>query len=407
MFELALPRPLSQRGYLGFRLSVPGPLRNGIQAETSDHILARLPGLALSRLTCQPSMINLSFEWEEGKGAARYDRGFLVDLTDLPGPRDYFLQFTWNASEGFSDGYLNGIPLRISGTRLKPWRIIGAADRLLTLSAPLSVSDGDVQGRWVPPEEILALVPPVLRKRDGALIGAVTTTEAAPSSARTERLIYFNPLTDHSSLTSWVMEGPGEVSVSSDGLTMRTASKRHGAGPGHFVYWCSEVLPESFIAQWDFRPISETGLAIVFFSAHGPGGTGIFDPKLPQRDGAFNQYTHGDLHSYHITYFANLPLFQAGRPTSNLRKNSGFFLVAQGPVAIRPGTEHFQTLRLIRNGPHMRFFSGDQIVLDWCDRDAARYGPPCRAGRLGFRQMEGTIGAYRNLRIWTSPGTTG
>jgi hypothetical protein len=407
MFERALPRPLSQKGYLGFRLTVPGPLRNGIHAETSDYILARLPGLALCRLTSQPSMINLSFEWEEGQGATRYDRGFLVDLTDLPGPRDYFLQFTWDASEGYSDGYLNGIPLRICGTRFKPWQIIGAADRLMTLSAPLSVSDGDVQWRYIAPEEILALVPPALRQRDGALIGTVTTPEATPSHVVTERLIYFDPLTDNSGLNSWVMEGPGEISVSSDGLVMRTASKHDDKGPGHFVYWCSVVLPESFIAQWDFRPISETGLAIVFFSAHGPDGTDIFDPKLLRRNGVFSQYTQGDLHSYHLTYFANLPLFQTGRPTSNLRKNSGFYLVAQGPVAIRPGTKHFQTLRLMRNGPHIRFYSGDQIVLNWCDRDAARFGPPCRAGRLGFRQMEGTIGAYRNLRIWTSPGTTG
>ena len=405
MIEQQLPETISQTGYLSFRLTVTEPLYNGIGARSMECILASLPGLAQCRLISHTSTINITFEWESGAGAARYDRGFMVDLIDLPGPRDYFLQFTWDSHEGRCDGYFNGIPLRIAGTRFTPWQIAGAATRLVAIPATYRVSNTEVHARFIPPEEIVRLVPPPLLQRDGSLIGA-TIPDARMSihwNTTDEQPIYTVKPGRKTDLQSWKMEGPGEVSPTPDGWLMRTSSSKPASAPGHFVYWCPVILPESFIAEWEFKPLNSKGLAIVFFAAAGPGAVDIFDRHLPARDGIFSQYTQGDLHSYHITYFANLPLFQTGRPTSNLRKNSGFYLVAQGPVAIRPDAQQFQKLRLVKCRSHIAFYSGDRPVLDWHDSNPSRFGPAHGAGRIGLRQMEGTVGEYRNLNIRALP----
>lgn len=184
-------------------------------------------------------------------------------------------------------------------------------------------------------------------------------------------------------------------------MTLRTRSDLATNQPGHFVYWAPPILPDGFIAEWEFKPLSENGLAIIFFAAHGSGNQDIFDQSLRPRNGVFTQYTQGDLMNYHITCFAHLPLFQTGRPTSNLRKNSGFYLAAQGAVAVRPHSPDYQRLRLIKQGNHIQFQSGERVIIDWQDRDAPRYGAAYRGGRLGFRQMAGTVGAYRRVRIWS------
>ena len=402
MIDNHLSQPISQVGYLGFKLSVPESLHNGIHAAAFDHIIVRLPGLAQCRLISSPTTINLTFEWEQAAGAACYDHGFMVDFTDLSGPRDYYLQFTWDAAHGRCDGYFNGIPLRLAGTRFAPWSISGQSQKLVTMPAPYRVSDAVALCQFIAPEQIAALVPGPMLNRDRKLIGGADAPPPIDLSPLRRNLIFSADWDSQHTLSHWAMEGPGEVvEATGNAMTLQTISDLASNLPGHFVYWSPAILPASFIAEWEFKPLSETGLAIVFFAAHGSGDRDIFDNSLRPRDGIFTQYTQGDLMSYHITYFAHLPLFQTGRPTSNLRKNSGFYLAAQGAVAVRPGTHDYQGLRLIKQGSHIQFQTGERVVIDWRDRDTARYGAPYSGGRFGLRQMAGTVGAYRGLRIWS------
>lgn len=89
-----------------------------------------------------------------------------------------------------------------------------------------------------------------------------------------------------------------------------------------------------------------------------------------------------------------------GRPDSNLRKNNKFYRVGGGPVAIEPGAQGWQHMRLIKDGNRIQLFANGKISVDWTDDDPERYGPPHGGGKIGLRQMTPTIGAYRNFRVW-------
>lgn len=73
-----------------------------------------------------------------------------------------------------------------------------------------------------------------------------------------------------------------------------------------------------------------SGLAILFFAAAGAGGKDLFDPSLPARTGEYDQYHHGEMDAYHISYFRRMWEEERAFHTCNLRKSYGFHLVAQG-----------------------------------------------------------------------------
>jgi hypothetical protein len=392
----SLSETISQTGYLSFYLHTGTTWRDGAKARRLDQTLVRLPGLADCRLTCTAESVNLIFEW----GKQKYNRGFLVNLTHLPGPQTYFVQFTWDGTKGRCDGYLNGSPLNLPKTRYKAWKIEGRAKQYVLGLGPIRVSNVHIQRSYFSPKAIGALVPAKLRGKEKALLGYFTPPDSIDLKGRKGKLLYASKLNGRDDLAKWIMEGPGKMSFRRGGMTLQTAAAGTFHGPGHFVLWCPETFPDRFIAQWQFKAISRTGLAIVFFAARGANGQDIFNPDLPRRDGIFSQYTHGAIVSYHFSYFANLPLFQSGRPSSNLRKNNHFYLTAVGPVAVAPGAREFQKLEIIKDGRHIELIVNGKVSLDWTDNDPVRFGPAYTSGKIGFRQMAGTVGKYRDFKVW-------
>ncbi len=387
---------ISQRGYVAFCLHTDRTWQNGAAAPILDQTLVRLPGLATCRLTCGPAAVNLIFEWVAGQ----YDRGFLVDLPQLPGPRSYFVAFTWDAARGLCDGYLNGIPLRLPGTRLAPWNITGCAKRCFAGRGTQRVTNIQATAQYLSPRQIEALVPPDLRQCGAGPPGDVHSVRPIAIRSRIGRLLYAKPLNKADDITEWVREGPAKCTFPGRTLRMQQASEDPQKGPGHFVLWCPHRFPNRFVARWQFRPVSRHGLAIVFFAARGADGGDIFDAALPPRNGIFDQYTKGGIVSYHISYFAHLPKFQTGRPTSSLRKNNRFYLVALGPIAVKPKTAQFKNIWLIKDGRHIQFIVDGKVIIDWNDDAPDRYGAAYTGGHIGLRQMAGTIGEYRNFSVW-------
>ena len=393
---IRFPGPISQQGYVSFMLHTDRTWKDGANARRLNQTLVNLPGLANCKLTAGSESINLIFEWEKG----HYNRGFLVNLTHLPGPRTCFIQFTWNGKIGRSDGYLNGVPMSLPGTAYRPWTIDGHARTAVIGHGPIRVSDVRVHGRYVPADRISRLVPKRLAGHEKALLGYLTPPKPIRLAHRRGALLYSASLAHSADVKKWILEGPGKISFSHGAMRLQT--RPHGSyhGPGHFVLWCPRTFPNRFVADWQFKPVSRKGLAIIFFAAHAANGWNIFDPRLPSRDGIFSQYTHGAIASYHFSYFANLPLFQTGRPSSNLRKNNHFYLTAVGPVAVAPGTRGFQQLRIIKDGKHIQLLVNGRVALDWTDNHPARFGKPYASGNIGLRQMAGTIGEYRDFHVW-------
>jgi hypothetical protein len=162
--------------------------------------------------------------------------------------------------------------------------------------------------------------------------------------------------------------------------------------------WCPENFPENFIAEWDVQIVSKYGLCIVFFAANGDNGKSIFDPSLAKRNGIFKQYHSGDINSYHISYYAATPL--GVRSMANMRKNKGFYLVANGPTGIEYGDKSVHKIKLIKEGGHTQLAVNGKKIIDFTD-DGKTYDSIWKSGKIGLRQMKWTKAKYRNFKVYS------
>ena len=183
--------------------------------------------------------------------------------------------------------------------------------------------------------------------------------------------------------TEWVIEGAGEVEVKDGRLHLRNKG-------GHTVLWNTRVFPGDFLAEWDFSPSIDNGLAIVFFSmtAKKNGGS-IFQKGLRARRGNFDDYHHGDLHGYHISYFSYKPDADEPREASHVRKHWGHHLVAKGTNPVPAKGRGPVRLRLLKLGPRIVIEADGEVMIDWTD-DGRKGGPAHGGGQFGLRQMERT-----------------
>ena len=86
----------------------------------------------------------------------------------------------------------------------------------------------------------------------------------------TERdVLYENPLAQAADLADWVMEGDGVVSFPKGKMRQESLRPRQAGQAGNIVHWCPVTFPDNISISWDFQPITEPGLAILFFSALG------------------------------------------------------------------------------------------------------------------------------------------
>ncbi|CAN5385611.1 YesU family protein [soil metagenome] len=218
-------------------------------------------------------------------------------------------------------------------------------------------------------------------------------------------LIYENPLTNNGDIADFVMEGDAVLSFLNGRLRMENTLDPALGQKSNFVFWCEQELPDNVCVSWEFWPIREPGLAMLFFSARAENGKSIFDPALKPRAGIYDQYHDGDINALHVSYFRRKHPRERAFCTCNLRKSRGFHLVAQGadPIPNVADAEPPYTLTLWKVGPRVIFSvaQADEEIhaIDWTD-DGVSYGPVLTGGYFGFRQMAPLIGEYTNLRVW-------
>lgn len=163
------------------------------------------------------------------------------------------------------------------------------------------------------------------------------------------------------------------------------------------TFWCDKDFPSDMVVQWEMRPVpKERSLAILYFSAIGKNGEDIFDPELAERAGEFHLYHSGDIDNYHISFWSG------NRPTSNLRKNRGFYLVQNGPQGIPVDSDQVHKVTLVKQGGAIQLAVDDRLVIDYVD-DGESFGPVHGEGKIGFRQVRWTDAFYRNLRVYKLP----
>ncbi|MFW6271291.1 MAG: DUF1961 family protein [Bacillota bacterium] len=150
-------------------------------------------------------------------------------------------------------------------------------------------------------------------------------------SAEFDNLIYENSLSTQKDVADFVMEGKGTVTFPKGRMRMESILSPDKDQDPNIVYWCPVDFPEDICIKWDFWPIKEPGLCIIFFAAKGRNGEDLFSDELEERTGIYGQYTMGDINAYHLSYFRRKhPINARAFQTCNLRKSHGFHMVARG-----------------------------------------------------------------------------
>jgi len=208
-------------------------------------------------------------------------------------------------------------------------------------------------------------------------------------------LLYANPLAAAADVRDFVREGPATLTFPHGHLRLEG-----GAAVGeNFLLWCPETFPADIAVSWDFRPLTDAGLAMCWFAATGRQGEDLFSPTLRPRAGHYPQYFDGDINAFHLSYYRRNPGEIEFR-TCNLRKSHGFHLVCQGgdPLPDACYARDFYRIQVVKCGAHVQFAINDLSLLHWQD-DGVTHGPLLGGGKFGFRQMAGLIADYANLTV--------
>ncbi len=217
-----------------------------------------------------------------------------------------------------------------------------------------------------------------------------------------ERLIYENPLASEKDVAGWILEGKAKISFENGCMRLENAMSADNGQKANYVFWCDREFPDNIMITWNFKPIREPGLAIMFFAAKGINGEDIFDEKLQKRTGEYPLYHHGDINAFHVSYFRRKEPDERQFHTCNLRKSYGFHLVTQGADPIPDVTDCVEPYRMkvIKKTDRVEFYVNDLMSFAF-DDDGKTYGDTLKEGKIGFRQLAPMIGEYSDLRVYS------
>ncbi len=212
--------------------------------------------------------------------------------------------------------------------------------------------------------------------------------------------IYHNQLAAESDAAGFRLEGEADVSFGNGRLRMQNLRDPGDGQKSNFVLWCPETFPADVSIEWEFWPVKEPGLCILFFAATGRTGEDLFDSSLTERTGEYQQYHHGDINALHVSYFRRRWPEERAFHTCNLRKSYGFHMVAQGadPIpSVADATPPYR-IQVVKHGADVAFSINELPIFAWRD-DGTSYGPVLGGGKIGLRQMAPLVGEYANLVV--------
>ncbi|MEY8353289.1 DUF1961 family protein [Lachnospiraceae bacterium 54-53] len=216
-----------------------------------------------------------------------------------------------------------------------------------------------------------------------------------------ECLIYDNPLEKKEDIDGFIMEGKAEISFGEGCMRLKNGLSDDLGQKANYVLWCPEEFPENVMITWEFKPVTDQGLCIMFFAASGKDGKDLFDPSLSVRTGEYPQYHSGDINAFHVSYFRRKEPDERAFHTCNLRKSCGFHLVAQGADPL-PGAEDgtgFYRICIRKYHGNISFSINNLPLFDFYD-DGRTFGEALKGGKIGFRQLAPLTAEYRNLKVY-------
>jgi hypothetical protein len=241
---------------------------------------------------------------------------------------------------------------------------------------------------------------PLLARQRGAAAAKTKEGHSVAAPYKLGRTIYENPLARPADVKDFRLEGDAAITFPRGRLRMENLRDAGEGQAANFVFWCPRDFPPDIAVSWEFRPVQEPGLCILFFAAAGKNGEDLFDPKLSPRSGPYDQYHHGDINALHVSYFRRKAPDERAFHTCNLRKSYGFHLVSQGadPIPSVADAKGPYRIRLVKFKAEVAFFINDLSIFRWVD-DGRTSGPVLGGGKIGFRQMAPLIAEYANLKV--------
>lgn len=342
-----------------------------------------------------------------------------LSLTRLEGRKPYHMIFAWDIPNDRVGTYLQGTEqsdlghwrasdLPMAGPGEGPGFLQGGLRAGNAAQVPISFRDVQLFDRFLTRDEAqrltepLALPPLAGEARTvyarGLDLSAIDldllyeTDFAAADWDGTHENDLLDPTTGERRVlpdTEWVLEGPlATATPTPEGLRLEISDPTDRQD-GHVVLWNTRPFPADFLFEYTFSPRNDRqGLGIVFFNAHNPNGETLFDLNLPARHGRFREYIMGTINSYHVSPWAADETTL--RRTANLRKNSGFMLVAIGNDVIGGSGPGPHTVRILKRGGHIQVESNGKLALEYVD-DGVSHGPiHDQAGLIGLRFMAHT-----------------
>jgi hypothetical protein len=217
------------------------------------------------------------------------------------------------------------------------------------------------------------------------------------AQVRLGRCLHASALATPEDVADWRLEGRAALSFPQARLRLESVVPRQEGQKANYVLWCPAEFPDGVCIEFEFHPVREPGLAMLWFSARGRRGEDLFDPHLKPRAGEYDHYRYGDINAYHAAYF------RRGKPGGfqlcHLRKSHGFHLVAQAgdPIPSFVYEPPYRIRVLVRDG-WVQFEIDELVVYTWHD-DGSVGGPPLAGGKIGFRQMAPLVAEYGNLAV--------
>lgn len=215
-----------------------------------------------------------------------------------------------------------------------------------------------------------------------------------------ETLLYNNPLQCPQDIANFIAEGSLQTDFDEGYLRIKSLLSPALEQQANYVFWCEKEFSQNVKICWDFKPLHERGLAMLFWSAKAQDGSDIFAPHLAKRTGDYCHYHHGDINAYHLSYYRRKEPDERIFHTCNLRKSYGLHLVAQGadpiPEANEANTFYHMCLTQFEN--KINFYINDLPILQYID-DGTK-GNILTGGHIGFRQLAPFEGAYKNLQVY-------
>lgn len=215
------------------------------------------------------------------------------------------------------------------------------------------------------------------------------------------KLIYENPLEKPEDIREFVLEGEAVLRFEDGAMTMENAIAGELGQKANYVLWCPYDFPADVEVHWDFMPVTDVGLCILFMAAGGRSGADLFSPALKKRTGEYSQYHSGDINAFHVSYFRRKEPDERAFHTCNLRKSYGFHLVAQGgdPIPEADECRYFYHLVMRKEKHTVAFFVNELEIFRFID-DGETYGPLLGGGKIGFRQLAPLKAKYRKLKVY-------